>query len=133
MNKWSYTSIPVSATGWSLVQRSPTECGVSKKCVIVEARKMRRPRPPKGCRAIGGGEYLYSACMPSWRGQGKELPFCLTNKMRIHCQTFMARHIGVTWLITRGGGGKIDNASVLRPVKRRVFIFFCLYTTQIIV
>jgi hypothetical protein len=28
-----YTSITlVSATSWSLVQRSPTECGESKKC-----------------------------------------------------------------------------------------------------
>ena len=42
----------VSATSWSLVQRSPTECGVSKS-VIVKPRKMRRPRPPRGCRAIG--------------------------------------------------------------------------------
>jgi hypothetical protein len=24
--------VEVSASGWSLVQRSPTECGVSKKC-----------------------------------------------------------------------------------------------------
>jgi hypothetical protein len=24
--------VEVSAMGWSLVQRSPTECGVSKKC-----------------------------------------------------------------------------------------------------
>jgi hypothetical protein len=24
--------VEVSATSWSLVQRSPTECGVSKKC-----------------------------------------------------------------------------------------------------
>jgi hypothetical protein len=65
----------VSATSWSLlqrspteccvlsgrglcdelvpVQRSPTECGVSKIYVIVKPRKMRRPRPPRGCRAIG--------------------------------------------------------------------------------
>jgi hypothetical protein len=28
------------------------ECVVSKKCVIVKSRKMRRPRPPRGCRAI---------------------------------------------------------------------------------
>jgi hypothetical protein len=47
--------VEVSATSWSLVQRSPTDCGVSKKCVIVKLRKMRRPRPPRGCRAIGGG------------------------------------------------------------------------------
>jgi hypothetical protein len=31
--------VEVSAMGWSLVQRSPTECGVSKKCVIVKPRK----------------------------------------------------------------------------------------------
>jgi hypothetical protein len=34
--------VEVSATGWSLVQRSPTECGVSKS-VIVKPRKLRRP------------------------------------------------------------------------------------------
>jgi hypothetical protein len=45
--------VEVSATSWSLVQRNPTECGVSKKCVIVKPRTMRRPRPPRGCRAIG--------------------------------------------------------------------------------
>jgi hypothetical protein len=31
--------VEVSATSWSLVQRSSTECGVSKKCVIVKLRK----------------------------------------------------------------------------------------------
>jgi hypothetical protein len=30
--------VEVSATGWSLVQRSPTECGVSEVCVIVKPR-----------------------------------------------------------------------------------------------
>jgi hypothetical protein len=44
--------VEVSATSWSLVQRSLNECGVSKKCVIVKPRKMRRSRPPRGCRAI---------------------------------------------------------------------------------
>jgi hypothetical protein len=44
--------VEVSATSWSLVLRSPTECGMSE-CVIVKPRKMRRPRPPRGCRAIG--------------------------------------------------------------------------------
>jgi hypothetical protein len=43
--------VEVSATGWSLVQRSPTECGVSTS-VIVKLRTMRRPRPPRGYRAI---------------------------------------------------------------------------------
>jgi hypothetical protein len=41
--------VEVSATSWSLVQRSPTECGVSKVC----DREMRRARPLRGCRAIG--------------------------------------------------------------------------------
>jgi hypothetical protein len=43
--------VEVSATSWSLVQRSLTECGVSE-CVIVKPRKMRRRRPPRGYRAI---------------------------------------------------------------------------------
>jgi hypothetical protein len=42
--------VEVSATSWSLVQRSPTDCGVSQMCVIVKPRKMRRPRTPRGCR-----------------------------------------------------------------------------------
>jgi hypothetical protein len=40
--------VEVCAMGWSLVQRSPTECGVSE-CVITKCRKMRRPGPPRGC------------------------------------------------------------------------------------
>jgi hypothetical protein len=31
--------VEVSATGWSLVQRSPTDCGVSKVCVIMKPRR----------------------------------------------------------------------------------------------
>jgi hypothetical protein len=50
--------VEVSATGWSLVQRSPTERGVSMS-VIVKRRKMRRPRPPRGCRAIGKKKLVY--------------------------------------------------------------------------
>jgi hypothetical protein len=49
-------------------------------------------------------------------------------------------NIGVTWLITVEGGPEsaigIRNSDtpILRPVKRRLFIiFFCLYTTEIIV
>jgi hypothetical protein len=54
--------VEVSATGWSLVQRSPTECGVSQS-VVVKPRKMRRPSPPRGCRAIGGKRYIYSTSL----------------------------------------------------------------------
>jgi hypothetical protein len=31
--------VEVSATSWSLVQRSPTDCGVSQMCVIVKSRR----------------------------------------------------------------------------------------------
>jgi hypothetical protein len=31
--------VEVSATSWSLVQRSPTDCGVSQMCVIVKPRR----------------------------------------------------------------------------------------------
>jgi hypothetical protein len=42
--------VEVSAVGCSLVQRSPTECGVSE--CDREASIMRRPWPTGGCRAI---------------------------------------------------------------------------------
>jgi hypothetical protein len=45
--------VEVSASGWSLVQRSPTECGISQ--CDREASIMRRPWPTTGCCATGGG------------------------------------------------------------------------------
>jgi hypothetical protein len=42
--------VEVSASGRSLVQRSPTECGVS---CDREASIMRRPWPTRGCCVIG--------------------------------------------------------------------------------
>jgi hypothetical protein len=42
--------VDVSATGWSLVQRSPTECGVSE--CDCESSIMRRPWPIRGCRGM---------------------------------------------------------------------------------
>jgi hypothetical protein len=38
-----YCQVEVIATSWSLVQRSPTDCGVSE--CDREASKIRRPRP----------------------------------------------------------------------------------------
>jgi hypothetical protein len=46
-----FCQVEVSASGWSLVQRSPTECDVSE-CVR-EASIMRWPWPTRGCCAIG--------------------------------------------------------------------------------
>jgi hypothetical protein len=43
--------VEVSATDWSVVQRSPTECGVSE-CDL-QTSKRRRPRPDRGCCATG--------------------------------------------------------------------------------
>jgi hypothetical protein len=52
--------VEVSTTSWSLVQRSPTECGVSNVCDR-EASTMRRPWPTRGCRAIGKKK-SYTGC-----------------------------------------------------------------------
>ena len=41
----------LSASGWSIVQKSPTECGVSK--CDREASITTRPWPTGGCRAMG--------------------------------------------------------------------------------
>jgi hypothetical protein len=51
--------VEVSASGLSLVQRSPTICGVSE--CDREVSILRRPWPSKGCRAMGvGGTYAKS-------------------------------------------------------------------------
>ena len=42
--------VEVCATGWSLVRRSPTECGVSE--CDCKASIIRKPWPPRGCRAM---------------------------------------------------------------------------------
>jgi len=42
--------VEVSASGWSLVQRIPTECGVSE--CDREASTVRRPWPTRGYRAL---------------------------------------------------------------------------------
>jgi hypothetical protein len=53
--------VEVSTSGWSLVYRRPTECGVSE--CDREASIIRRPWPTRGCCVIGerigrGGENL---------------------------------------------------------------------------
>ena len=51
--------IEVSASGLSLVQRSPTECGVSQ--CDREASTMRRSWPTRVCRDMAGGSPVGSA------------------------------------------------------------------------
>jgi hypothetical protein len=43
--------VEVSATGRSLVQRSPTDCGVSLCVIYLRTSRMRRPWPMLGCCA----------------------------------------------------------------------------------
>ena len=45
--------VEVFASGWSLVQRSPTYCGVSKS--DLETSTMRRPGPTRAVEPWGGG------------------------------------------------------------------------------
>jgi hypothetical protein len=53
IQQWLYVfQVEVFATGWSLIQRSPAECGVSD-CAL-EALIMR-PSPIRDCCAMGGG------------------------------------------------------------------------------
>ena len=58
--------VEVSASGWSLVQRSPTEFDVSE--CDREASILRRPWSAMGCCAIGGGGGTSGlvACMENW-------------------------------------------------------------------
>jgi hypothetical protein len=49
--------VEVSAPGRSLVQRTPTKCGVSE-CDL-EISKMRRPGPTRDCRAMEKNNTLW--------------------------------------------------------------------------
>jgi hypothetical protein len=57
----AYWQVEFSATSWSLVQRSPTECGVCE--CDREASTMRRPWPTGGCQAIGKKNYCKCTVM----------------------------------------------------------------------
>jgi hypothetical protein len=47
-----YYQVEISASGWSLAQRSPTECGVSNVCDR-QASIMKRPWLTRGCGTLG--------------------------------------------------------------------------------
>ena len=53
--------VEVSASGWSLVQRHPTECGVSE--CDREASIMRRSWHTGGCRAM---KKIQTLCLRTW-------------------------------------------------------------------
>jgi hypothetical protein len=56
-----YCQVEVCAKVWSLVQRIPTECGVSE--CDREASIMRRPWPTRGCCAFGNKNYKEFVCI----------------------------------------------------------------------
>jgi hypothetical protein len=47
--------VEVSATSWSLVQRSPTECGVSKVCDREASKKLGGLNPQGAVEPLGEG------------------------------------------------------------------------------
>jgi hypothetical protein len=57
--------VEVSASGWSLVLRSPTECGVSNVCD--REASMRRPWLPRGCCALGGNSTTLPMSAEWWQ------------------------------------------------------------------
>ena len=52
-----FRQVEATASGWSLVQRSPTECGVSEW--DRETSIMRRPWPSRGVCTMGENIYMY--------------------------------------------------------------------------
>ena len=52
--------VEVSATGWSLVQRSPTDCGASCVTYLVETPRMRMLWLTGGPQRHGGKKFCYN-------------------------------------------------------------------------
>jgi hypothetical protein len=90
--------VEVSASDWSLVQRSPTECGVSE---CDREASVMRPCPNTGCCAIGKKIIIMTLRICVW--QGAELrPFrclharewvglCVCACVRVVCVCMCAR------------------------------------------
>jgi sugar phosphate permease len=50
--------VEVSATSWSLVQRSPTDCGVSQMCVTMKPRRNEEAQTHKGLSSHRKKKYI---------------------------------------------------------------------------
>jgi hypothetical protein len=70
--------VEVSATGWSLVQRSPTECGVSQMCVTMKPRRNEEAQAHIGLSSHRKIKYIYTTdiyiCNVFTILQGGDLP-----------------------------------------------------------
>jgi hypothetical protein len=86
--------VEVSASGWSLVQSSPTECGVSE--CDSDSSIMRRPWPTTSCCAMGKSVSVpFHVSVKRWR--------CLRMPWR-HMER--GRSWGVTSFLTSALGGR---------------------------
>jgi hypothetical protein len=64
--------VEVSTSSWSLVQRRPTDCGVSECDCGIEASKMRRSRPSRGCWAMKKKIIKHNFWVEPWNFLTKE-------------------------------------------------------------
>jgi hypothetical protein len=81
--------VEVSSSGWSLVQESPTDCGVSE--CDREAWIMRRPYPTRGCCAMGGKK-LNPKRTGMHNIKGEIIPFCSEIYIQ-HCNALCERYV----------------------------------------
>ena len=78
----------VSASGWSLVQRSLTECGVSE--CDHESLTMRRPWPTEGCCAVVKKD-PNTLCIRAWMGRRAVLDVS-ENRKKCFASTMIRTH-----------------------------------------
>jgi hypothetical protein len=119
--------VEVSATSWSLVQRSPTGCAGSNECDL-QTSWMRRPWPPLGCSATGGGGNIkiwltnhvgYRNCWTKLTNQQwKETPICyLKTQHRVFIKPQYDLYKG--WFIFTSAGHKLMKLKRVRKCVKR--------------
>jgi len=86
-----YCQAEVSAWSWSLVQRSPTDCGVPE--CDREASTMRRPWYTRGCCAVGK-KYIFWVCVYSL-----SYPACIAHAPYCHLWPVLFHNIFPHYLI----------------------------------
>jgi hypothetical protein len=80
--------VGVSATSWSPVQRSPTDCGVSL-CVVYKPHEWRGPGPLGGCRAKNKQERLIEI---TWKKCQIKCLYCLSLTPLCVAQALLSHH-----------------------------------------
>jgi hypothetical protein len=108
-----YCRVEVSATSWSLVRRSPADCGVSE--CNREACTMRRPWPTADCCLHHGkNNYGYINWSLAWKTCNRD------NRMSLYCRWDNdGVTIGVNYVCECGEGG-------LQWAQMLFHCFFCI-------